>query len=330
MSNDNPQSRINIRVAACLLAMALPASALAAPALLSAESVNDVGLVDAIQAGASTSAVLRAQILLDRAHFSPGEIDGGFGSNTRKAIAAYQQSQGLDVTGVTDAPTWAALNAGGGDALVEYTLTQADVAGPFEPVPVAMADKTRLEKLGYESVGEALGEQFHASPRLLARLNPDKPMNAGTTILVPNVATAELPKATRVVVDKSDSAVTLLDADGKVYAHFPASTGSKNDPLPLGEWKIQAVAMDPTFHYNPKLFWDANPSDKKAVIPPGPNNPVGRVWVDLSKEHYGIHGTPVPGNIGKTESHGCIRLTNWTALALAGAVTSGMTAVLQE
>ena len=224
-----------------------------------------------------------------------------------------------------------ALDAGGA-ALVNYTLTAEDVAGPFTPVPAGMKAKAKLDKLGYASVEEALGEKFHASPALLKTLNPGKDMaTAGTELVVPNVTDVAAPaKAAKVVVDKSDLTVSLVDAAGDVYAQFPASTGSKNDPLPIGEWKINGVAMNPVFNYNPKLFWDANPKDQKAKIPAGPNNPVGIVWVDLSKEHYGIHGTPEPSRISKSESHGCIRLTNWTANMLAKAVAPGLPAVLQE
>jgi len=283
------------------------------------------------QAGIAKDSLLRAQILLDRAHFSPGEIDGAGGSNTRKAIAAFQRYEDLPDNGELDAATWAALDAGGA-ALVNYTLTSDDVAGPFNAVPAGMAAKAKLDKLGYASVEEALGEKFHASPALLKKLNPDKDMaTAGTELVVPNVMDVAAPaKAAKVVVDKSDLTVSLVDAADKVYAQFPASTGSKNDPLPIGEWKINGVAMNPVFNYNPKLFWDANPKDAKAKIPAGPNNPVGTVWVDLSKEHYGIHGTPEPSRISKSESHGCIRLTNWTASMLAKAVAPGMPAILQE
>ncbi|MDQ3057890.1 MAG: L,D-transpeptidase [Pseudomonadota bacterium] len=283
------------------------------------------------EAGIAKDSLLRAQILLDRAHFSPGEIDGAGGSNTRKAIAGFQRSKNLPDSGELDGATWAALDAGGA-ALVNYTLTADDVAGPFNAVPAGMAAKSKLEKLGYASVEEALGEKFHSSPALLKKLNAGKDLGtAGTELVVPNVATgAALPKAAKVVVDKSDLTVSLVDAADKVYAQFPASTGSKNDPLPIGDWKINGVAMNPVFNYNPKLFWDANPKDKKAKIPAGPNNPVGTVWVDLSKEHYGIHGTPEPSRISKSESHGCIRLTNWTANLLAKAVAPGLPAVLQE
>jgi lipoprotein-anchoring transpeptidase ErfK/SrfK len=195
-----------------------------------------------------------------------------------------------------------------------------------------MMEKAKLPALGYESPLEALGEKFHASPKLLQQLNPGKDFaTAGQQIVVPDVnSPAPLPKAAKVVVDKSDSVVMLVDAAGKTIAQYPATMGSEHDPLPLGEWKIRGVSRNPEFHYNPALFWDANPTHEKATIPPGPNNPVGVVWIDLSKDHYGIHGTPEPSKISKTQSHGCIRLTNWDALALAQAVSPGMTALLQE
>lgn len=194
-----------------------------------------------------------------------------------------------------------------------------------------MMEKSKLEHLGYASLEEMLGERFHASPDLLHKLNPGKDFAAGTTIAVPNVhGTAPLQKAARVVVDASDASVALEDDAGKVYARYPATSGSSHDPLPVGKWKIQGVARDPEFHYNPALFWDADTSHSKATVAAGPNNPVGVVWMDLSKPHYGIHGTPEPATIGKTQSHGCIRLTNWDAQAVAGAIAAGTPALLQD
>ncbi|MBB1473017.1 MULTISPECIES: L,D-transpeptidase [unclassified Luteimonas] len=287
---------------------------------------------NAATATSGDGAMLRAQILLDRAHFSPGEIDGSGGSNTRRAIAAFQRSRDLTASGKLDAATWQALNADTAPVLVEHAIAADEVAGPFRKLPTDMMAKSKLDKLGFESAAEALGEKFHASPKLLQRLNAGKDLAAaGTRIVVPNVSGATpLPEIARVVVDKSDSVVQLVTADGKVVAQFPASTGSKHDPLPIGEWTIKGVARDPTFHYNPALFWDADPSHAKATLQPGPNNPVGLAWVDLSKEHYGIHGTPVPANVGKTDSHGCIRLSNWNVLMLAAAVKPGLPAILQE
>ena len=284
--------------------------------------------------GAATQGdpVLRAQVLLERSHFSPGEIDGGAGGNTRRAIAGFQASRNLPATGELDDATWAALDADAAPALVQYVVTAADVAGPFVALPADMMARSKLDALGYTSAAEALGEKFHASPRLLAKLNPGVDLaSVGASITVPNVLDiAPLPKAARLVVDRSDATVSLLDAAGTVLAQFPASTGSRHDPLPVGEWKINGVARNPVFQYNPKLFWDANPAHGKATIPPGPNNPVGTTWIDLSKEHYGIHGTPEPSKIGKTESHGCIRMTNWSAAIAAAAVGPGTPALLQE
>lgn len=304
----------------------------------SAERDGGTGLADetnrtgdeTADADAAAPIVLRAQILLDRAHFSPGEIDGAWGSNTVRAIEGFQQRHGLEVTGTVDAGTWDKLALDGADPLVAYTLTAADLDGPFVDVPDDMEEKAELERLGYSSALEALGEKFHASPELLQRLNPEAALQVGARWWVPNVADAQLPEGAKVVVDRSDSVVRLLDAGDTVIGQWPATMGSEHDPLPLGEWTIEGVAEDPVFHYNPKLFWDADPAHAKAEVPSGPNNPVGTVWIDLSKEHYGIHGTPEPGNVGKTASHGCIRMTNWSALALARAIGPGTVAVLQE
>lgn len=324
-----------------LLLLSLPANAArrsrakkAVPSPWTAAAANDAAgrplLHSASQKG---SAVLRLQILLDRAHFSVGEIDGQFGSNTRSAATAFNASRKIKRSANVTAASWQALNVDTAPVIVPYTLTAADVAGPFTPIPEEMADKAKLPALGYETAAEALGEMFHISPKLLAALNPGKAFDrAGIVIQVPNVARPPLPKTAgmSIRVSRRQGAVEAVDASGAVLARYPATTGSVHDPLPLGTWKINGVGWNPPYNYNPNLFWDAEGGEKKAKLKPGPNSPVGLVWIDLSKPHYGIHGTPVPSAIGKTSSHGCIRLTNWDAAELAKIVTPGMPAILGE
>ncbi len=283
---------------------------------------------------AAARSALRMQVLLDRTHCSPGEIDGQDGGNTRKALSCFQKRHGLRPTGTANPGTWSALEEETADApaLVPYTLTDADLAGPFEPIPEDMMEKAELTALGYASAVEALGERFHASPELLKSLNPGVAFDtAGQEIQVPNVH-SEVPaqKAARVVVDGTALSVTAIGADGKAIAYYPATMGSEHDPLPVGNWKVLGVAKNPPFFYNPELFWDADESHAKAKVPPGPNNPVGVVWIELSKKQYGIHGTPEPASVGKTQSHGCIRLTNWDAEELSQLVKPGTPALLKR
>lgn len=286
----------------------------------------------AIAEQAEFERLLRAQVLLERMYLSPGEIDGAYGSNMRQALSTFQQIRNLPLTGRLDEATWNALNVADVPTLAEYTISAEDVAGPFRPVPDGMMAKAALPTLGYADALEGLGEKFHASPALLQRLNPGKNLaQAGERIMVPHVSGKQpLPPAAKVVVRDGPKVLQLYDASERLLAQYPASTGSKHDPLPLGEWKIEGVHANPVYHYNPKLFWDARAGDRKTQIQPGPNNPVGVMWIDLSKPHYGIHGTPAPGHVGKTESHGCIRLTNWSAAEVGAAVGAGTLVVLQQ
>ncbi|MEA9559186.1 L,D-transpeptidase family protein [Xanthomonas campestris] len=322
-------SRFHAR--ACLLTLALGA-ALSSIAQAQQPAAAPAPISAPTTVGTGPRSDLHAQVLLDRAHFSPGQIDGQRGSNQRRAISGFQAAHRIKVTGELDDATWQALQADTTPALVQYTLTDADVAGPFQPIPDRPAEQAKLPALGYVSIEEALGERFHADPDLLRQLNPGVDLSkAGSVIQAPNVdGVPALSKPAKLVIDKSDSTLRLFDAQGKVYAQFPVSSGSKHDPLPIGRWKILGISRDPKFHYNPKLFWDAKPGEGKATLPPGPNNPVGRVWIDLSKPHYGLHGTPEPGHVGKTESHGCVRLTNWDVVNLASVVDASVPVVMQE
>jgi len=282
------------------------------------------------------SEVLAAQVMLDRVGFSPGEIDGQQGSNLKRALAAFQASRGLTPTGAIDDGTYQRLQQDSGNQppLVSYGITDADVAGPFTPdIPADLIEKARFAGLDYQSPLEALSERFHANPSLLKALNPEATFTkAGEPLAVPNVTAsasiADLSGVT-VVVTRATSALTLEDAAGRVIFHAPVTSGSHHDPLPIGTWRVNGVQQNPEFHYNPALFWDANPTHSKARLAPGPNNPVGTVWIDISKEHYGIHGTPEPSKIGHVESHGCVRLTNWDAQRVAAMVKPGTTVIFR-
>ena len=217
---------------------------------------------------------------------------------------------------------------------MSYTISAEDTAGPFsDAIPADMTEMSKLPGLYYTSVLEALGEKFHSAPALLKHLNPGARFTAGENIRVPNVSDTEHAARAgmvKVVVSKRASVLTVYDRKGQIIFHAPVTSGSEHDALPFGNWEVMSVSRNPTFNYNPELFWDADPTNAKAKIPAGPNNPVGVVWIDINKPHYGIHGTPEPGRIGYSTSHGCVRLTNWDATKLASLVTKGTPIVFEE
>jgi lipoprotein-anchoring transpeptidase ErfK/SrfK len=304
--------------------------------------------------------------MLDRAGFSPGEIDGKAGANLKRAAIAFQRAHAIPETGAVDQATWQRLSEQGGNQtpLTTYTITDTDVAGPFVAnIPTDLMAQSKLMALGYRNPLEAIAEKFHASPALLQQLNNGAAFAAaGEQIVVPNVQPFEPPApepkeagrgrgrgrgeaapaeargrgpaerapAVRIAVTKSTSSLTVEDESGRVLFHAPVTSGSERDPLPIGTWKVTGVQRMPVFNYNPDLFWDANPAHSKAKIAAGPNNPVGVVWIDLSKEHYGIHGAPEPSKIGHVQSHGCVRLTNWDAARVLQWAQAGTAVVFRE
>lgn len=299
---------------------------------------------------------LRAQVLLDRFGFSPGVIDGKEGASYAAALKGFQQRHELDTTGKLDAATQQALNAGQQVAATRLVVIPAGFAkGPFVPAfPKDAAAQAKLPSLGYRNLTEALAERFHTTPETLVALNgPSALVGAGRRFRVPNIPDIDRSTlgddsrgwngtlerlgvapvqaaATKVVVDKSEGVLKVFDANATLIAQFPATMGSSRDPLPIGTWKIEGVSRNPDFHYNPKLFWDVSDSKDAVLLQPGPNSPVGVAWIDLSKPHYGIHGTSEPHTIGRAESHGCVRLTNWDAARLAQMVKPGTPAIFQD
>lgn len=334
--------------------------------------------------------LLKAQVLLDRTHFSPGAIDGRDGENFRGALSAFAVAQGLPATTALNQEVFDKLQAAGTDpVVVEYTITEADAAGPFvEKIPAKMEEQASLDALGYTDAREMLAERFHMSRDLLGALNPDAAFDKpGTVIAVAAVPAMErgkpkaeakarakgkakdgdkdearkkeetrkddakkdvskddgnaeakgepkveetLKKVTRIEVDKSSRQVRAFDADGKLRAFYPASIGSEEKPAPSGSAKVEAVAYEPTYTYDPKYAFKGVKAKEKFTLKPGPNNPVGLVWIDLSIPSYGIHGTSEPEKVGKTESHGCIRLTNWDVRELAGLLERGATVEFKD
>lgn len=292
-----------------------------------------------------------AQVLLDAAGFSPGVIDGKTGMSLDNAVRGFQESRGMPKTGKLDNATRVALLDRNRPSTIMVRLTPDQVAGPFVyPFPKKTEEQAKLSLMSYRNMLEKVAEEFHTTPATIVALNgPEALIGPGQKLRLPNVVPASASynsygkeeaaklmqllnvaagdiKGDRIIVDKSQGLLKVFDAGDKLVAQFPVTTGSSRDPLPLGNWKVATYSFLPPFNYQPDLFWDVSDDKAEQKLPPGPNGPVGVAWLDLTKDHYGIHGTPEPQTIGRTESHGCLRLTNWDVLRLSQMVKPGFTA----
>ena len=300
---------------------------------------------------------LQIQVLLDRAHFSPGIIDGVWGDNASKALAFFRSATAVDSVAndsvvIVDQATYTRLKsaAASQSALTRYTVTADDVKGPFVNIPDNVYEQAKLACLCYASAAEGVAEKFHTSQKLIAQLNPGATLGnltAGTVLLVPNIDVETVPSASASVGSDSASAgattgqvakliisrkgfwTHAVDASGTILYHFPSTLGAGYDPSPTGDFKVTNIAWNPAFHYQPTLFAEVSDKKPEAHLPKGPNSPVGVVWMALSKPHYGIHGTSAPETIGYANSHGCVRLTNWDAMELGRLVAKGTPVVFQ-
>jgi hypothetical protein len=300
--------------------------------------------------------IFHAQVLLDAAGFSPGTIDGRKGSSLTEALRGFQEANGLQVTGKLDTPTRQALLQNSKPSTINVKLGPDDVRSTYVyPEPKDPEKQEGIPFLGYRNMLEKVAERYHTSPAAVVALNgPEKLIGPGQTLRLPNVmpksrdysgspdkgarlmdllnVDGQQPHGSFVLIDKSDGVLKVYDGSvpqgdpskgpidlsgNKLVAQFPVTMGSQHDPLPIGRWKVVTFSFLPPFHYQPNLFWDAKDTATEHMLSPGPNGPVGVAWLDLTKEHYGIHGTPEPSTIGKTESHGCIRMTNWDVMRLA-------------
>ncbi|SOB87789.1 Lipoprotein-anchoring transpeptidase ErfK/SrfK [Sphingomonas guangdongensis] len=298
--------------------------------------------------------ILHVQVILDKLGFGPGVLTGRMNAVTKAALRGFQESRGLDTTGAIDAATLRGLyQYRAWRPTKTIVLTPGMLAGPYlGTIPKDYEQQSKLPALSYRSPLEKLAEMFHTTPQVLVALNSrETPLRPGTQVVFPNAlpvsrnytiddakwrstvanlnVDAQQPAADHVVVDESEGVLKVFDKDDKLVAQFSATMGSAKFPLPIGTWEIKGSAYNPDWKFDPDLIANTKPGAKEAVVPPGPNNPVGVVWMDLSKEHYGIHGTSEPQNIGQTESNGCIRLTNWDAARLALMIKPGTKAVFR-
>lgn len=305
------------------------------PAYAGALTRDDINAADFGQTKQKNTRAIntKAQVLLDRAGFSPGAIDGREGDNFANALRGFQTRNALEPTGKLDKRTWDKLTQNSEPALIEYVVSAQDLKGPFaDKIPDEYAEKAKLKRLDYTSLTEMLAERFHMEEAFFTELNRGKDLDkAGTAVTVTNVNVKPValarqagPKAAKIEVDKGRAVVRVLAGDGTLLASYPASIGSEEKPAPSGTLKVVRIAHGPSYTYDPAFKFHGVKAEEKLHIAAGPNNPVGTVWIALDQKTYGIHGTADPSKVGKIDSHGCVRMTNWDAQAIAKMVRKGM------
>jgi lipoprotein-anchoring transpeptidase ErfK/SrfK len=295
---------------------------------LSPAAITDAAFADLSSDGMIHPEIIKAQILFERAGVSPGEIDGKYDAVLfDEIIAGFAEMQGLPADTRWSAEFWTKLSgASSGPVLTEYVITKEDAKGPFFPqLPDRMEEMQNFKSAGYRTLLEALAEKFHMSEQLLSALNPEKSLQAGETIVVANVLAAAKPEqAARLDVDVRRQTVKAYSAKHQLIGFFRASVGSDDKPSPSGSLTVVSIVSEPSWHYNPKYQFKEIETNKPFDINSGPNNPLGLVWIALSKPSYGIHGTSEPSKVGREASHGCVRLTNWDAERLSEMLTKGV------
>ncbi|MBY5538315.1 murein L,D-transpeptidase [Rhizobium leguminosarum] len=309
-----------------LLALAFSVGGAAArelrPEDLNTASIASIG-TEKLAPGDPDPAIVRLQVLLDRAGSSPGVIDGLSGENVDKAVAGFEAMNNLPVDGMLDPQVVSRLE-GNAPIVESYVVSAEDAAGLVDKIPEDYGEKARMQSLGYTSVAEKLSERFHMGIDFVHALNPASQFAPGDTVWVVNPGPPREGKVKRIEADRKTGQVLAYATDGSLLAVYPATIGSEDNPAPSGKHKVKGVARMPVYRYDPKRNFKQGKNNKVLTIPKGPNGPVGTVWIDLTEPTYGIHGTPEPKLIDKVGSHGCVRLTNWDAEELAGMVKPGV------
>lgn len=292
------------------------------PDIINAASIASIGTEKPAPADPDP-AVVRLQVLLDRAGASPGVIDGLSGDNVNKAVAGFEAMNKLPVDGRVD-PDVASRLEDNAPVVESYVVSAEDAKDLVDRIPEDYGEKAKMQSLGYTSVAEKLSERFHMGIDLVNALNPASQFAPGDTVWVVNPDLPRQGKVKRIEADRKAGQVLAYAEDGTLLAVYPATIGSQDNPAPSGKHKVKGVAKMPVYRYDPKLNFKQGKNDHVLTIPKGPNGPVGTVWIDLTEPTYGIHGTPEPKLIDKVGSHGCVRLTNWDAEELAGMVRPGV------